>query len=153
MTYHIHLKNYKCPNCEAIYVPFKDDITCPKCGSSDRHNIQYNNFIDEILSSMIANKKEYGFYNPPAWFSGCIAESLQSLCFVLFDTLEEINPQSPVTLFEEILATVGFEHPYQKKHAQDVAMAVYKKYEDAGILRNKPSLWTRFYKTVKSYMP
>jgi len=82
MSYHIKLKDFECPDCSAIYMPYSADVVCPKCKKLNPvENAEYFNFAEEVLASMKTHKNLYGEYHPPAWKQGCFAEYIQSVSF------------------------------------------------------------------------
>lgn len=129
MTIHINYKGYKCPNCSVLFIPFQEKLKCPKCGKVAS---EFFDLIPEIITSMKYHKRRYGFYTPPAWYTGSISEYIQSIIFTLFDKIERDKPKK---LNKEIviapLNKTNWENQdYMRKHIKGIAFGVYDIYKN-----------------------
>ena len=92
MSLHPKIQDVECKKCSAVFVPFKKDFKCPKCGRSIKIFVE---FIPEIITSMSYHKELYGRYFPFAWYSRSASEHILGNIFLLFDGLEEEKPDNP----------------------------------------------------------
>lgn len=53
MSYHPKIQDIECKKCFAIFVPFKKNFKCPKCGKSTEIFIE---FIPKIITAMSYHK-------------------------------------------------------------------------------------------------
>jgi Zn finger protein HypA/HybF involved in hydrogenase expression len=67
MTLHItDIPDYKCVDCDKIYIPYYEKFPCPYCGTiSDK----YFNLIEQIDSSLRMHKMESGKFTPDARYT------------------------------------------------------------------------------------
>ncbi|MFH1824396.1 MAG: hypothetical protein ABH873_04125 [Candidatus Firestonebacteria bacterium] len=130
MTIHIHHEDNKCQKCSALFIPFKKDFKCPKCGESTN---EFFDFIPELISSMKIHKAMYGSYMPPAWYTGSLVEHIQNIIFELFDTMEQQVSPNPSEFIVNWLNKIEWgDQKYLGKHIEDIALATYQIYESDG---------------------
>jgi DNA-directed RNA polymerase subunit RPC12/RpoP len=142
MSYHIRLKEYHCPKCQAEYIPFAEDVKCPKCDFLDRGTSEYWGFVDQIINSMKAHKIEYGRYVPPGWHMGSASESMQYVCMDVFDDMERSGWIPNIMRLHEMLRHEWPEH--QSKNVMGLVLAVYEKYGKDKWFRNGPTFKERW---------
>jgi len=126
MTYHVKIDEYACPKCSQVYVPFKKDMECPKCGFVDPHTEKYHYFIAEVLKSMSINKNERGRFRPDAWYTGSTSDAVLSTCFRFFDYLEQQKPKDPIAFLNDYTARIEVDDEYDRKFIHEVLLEVYK---------------------------
>lgn len=130
MTYHIKLKEYSCPKCQMPHIPLSLEYPCPKCNYiSLVDKEQCEGFIDEILNSMIVNKRLNGRYIPEAWLVASTADAVMSSCFQYFDSLELNKPSDSIAYISDYTARMGVDDEYNRKYIKDVFLAVNKRYQ------------------------
>jgi len=132
MTIHIHFKDIKCKKCSAVFIPFKKDFRCLNCGESTD---EFFDFIPEMIDSMEHHKKRYGQFTPPGWYKGSLAEHVQSIIFMIFDSLEAEKPKNHQEFIQSHLHKAEwYDEEYLKKHIIDIALAtsieIEKRIED-----------------------
>jgi hypothetical protein len=84
MTLHVHY-DHQCPNCEAFYIPYDNEIPCPRCGLVETERFD---FISEATASLQFNKAN-GSYTPGAWYVSSLGDHILMVLFPLFDAYEE----------------------------------------------------------------
>ena len=118
MTWHITY-NHKCPQCNALYIPYDDIVPCPKCGLVESERID---FIKQAAMSLRMNKAE-GSYAPKAWWAGSLGDQILFHLFILFDTYEKTNPPDFSIFAEAELAKMDWgAHLYIKDHIMGMAI-------------------------------
>lgn len=128
MSYHIHLKNFVCPKCSEVYIPYQKDLPCPNCGTMNTvSDERYFNFITDCIQSMKAHKKQFGRYRPNAWYIGTYTEQIQSLTFELFDALEASGPTDKQNYVTEYISGLDAD-PWLKHHLINIDLAIYDEY-------------------------
>ena len=81
MTMHIYY-NHNCPQCETAYIPYDDDVPCPKCGLIERKRFD---FVPQAANSALYNLSQKGDYVPGAWFTGTLGDYLMLFLFHVLD--------------------------------------------------------------------
>jgi len=122
MSYHV-VYNHQCPQCGAHYIPFDQDVPCPRCGHVEAERFDY---IREAVASMRTHKKMWGVYTPGAWWVGSLGDHFLHLLFGVFDYYEERRPEPS---FEEYVSgwvrrSEWGEHPYHRDHFLSIALRV-----------------------------
>lgn len=141
MSYHIRLKDYRCPSCDALYIPYKVDLSCPNCGRvSSNINQEYLNFIDELIVSLRVNKIKNGKYLPKAWSVECFSEYIQHVIFYMFDDLDKNKKDTVKTFVNKYLDPIdlGKNTIYRKDHVRSIFFEVYSRKKELHI-----SIWTK----------
>jgi len=132
MTLHLEDKSVICKKCEAVFIPYKKDFNCPKCGrlipfSSERKF----DFVEELIGTMGYHKNKYGAFMPPMWYQGSFTGVTQSQVYQIFDTLEHDSPENPKEYLKTIInrfeCVEGSE--YLRQHYIDICLAVYDIYK------------------------
>lgn len=153
MTYHIKCQEYRCPECSALYIPFRKDFTCPQC---EKPVEGFFDFIPELISSIRGNKRKYGEYTPSAWMYLYFSDYVQQPIFCLFDCLEAEMPEDEIDYINNWFDKNKWGKEYLKKHTKEIALLVYEDYKANRklylSLRQKiKSWWKRPF--VKIFMP
>jgi len=131
MTLHFHKPNYECPNCGAIFLPYKRDTKCPKCevAISDNDTEKYLNSIEDIAGSMRIHKRLYGKFTPGAWLTSNIMDHVQGIIFQIFDAMEEKKPKNQEQYLADLLDQIGWgDQEYSKAHIKNIAIEILKIY-------------------------
>lgn len=102
MTLHLRTPEYKCKKCDYYFIAYSKGLECPNCSTPEESNGEAFNFIEGVLRSMSAHKKQFGGYRPSAWMSIDLCDQLQSICFNAFD-FAEANPDKGIELVLEDL--------------------------------------------------
>ena len=136
MTLHLHM-NYACPECEALYIPYGDDIPCPKCGHVNELE-EYPDLIGGICESFLFNIKDVGDFMPMCWATMDISDTIQLLFFSIFNkwVTEEMLEHEPITrekefgrFLHEIMdeADLG-DHSYVRDYLIELDLKVYHEF-------------------------
>jgi len=159
MTYHIKQEDFQCQECEARFIPFRQEYPCPQCGTEVTEE-SYQDFIDELIHSMRVHKRKYGKYTPGTWIYDTLSEHVQQFCFQVFDYIENRDLVSK-TQEREYLNYIVDEQawqddmPYIEKHVRDIVMTTYDKYLDRDRLSR--SWWQKkkqnFFSKLKKFLP
>lgn len=129
MTYHIKSKDYQCKNCDAVFIPFHNDIVCPKCKTPATGGEAFD-YIERICSSMRVHKRQFGQFMPSAWYTNnSLTENIQELCFRLYDELEEEKPNNEQKSLTDKIASLDLGEKYLNTHLKDIALAIYPIYK------------------------
>lgn len=114
MSYHINAPDYVCKKCNEIYIPYKKDLPCPSCGEPEVSQGESYDFIDNVVTSILINKRQFGTFTPQAWYQGSYSDYLQSICFKILEYLK-VNPKrSLLEVLQEQESSEGMrEYMYQ----------------------------------------
>lgn len=151
MTYHIRLKEYKCPNCNALYIPYKENIPCPSCKTvSVNISKEYLGFIDELIVSLRVNKIREGRYIPSAWYTGSFTEYIQGIIFHLFDALDKEKPKNVELFISECLVSIKLDEgdKYLKNYIHSLALEIYSRKSELHI-----TFWEKLREKIRGYLP
>ena len=133
MSMHFDKDNYRCSNCNAIFLPYKINFKCPNCGQSipDSDTKEYIDSIEDIANSMEAHKLQYGQYFPGAWNVFNIMDHIQSIIFSIFDALESEKPENKEKFIKDSLENnfIWVKQIYLKDHIKEIAIGVLEFYE------------------------
>lgn len=80
MTLHIDY-NHKCRECKAFYIPYDEDIPCPRCGCVEEDRFD---FIPQAADSALYNLRD-GSYYPGAWYISSYADHVLHLVFIILE--------------------------------------------------------------------
>jgi len=123
MTVHDHY-THECPQCAAYYIPFDEDVPCPRCSlvEKDRHD-----FVPLAVASVRWNIDMYGSYVPGAWFVGGLGDHLLLIVFHIFQRWSKQQEQAFAAAIEEELASRGDwgDQAYLKPHIALLAQRIY----------------------------
>lgn len=114
MSLHSNKKDFICPKCSVIFIPYNATFECPKCGYVGITPNEYLDFIDLCVCSLKANKQEFGSFIPSAWFSNCFSDRIQSDLFKLFTMMEDQKPVGMERFIDETVVHLGMENYLQK---------------------------------------
>ncbi|MFA5935062.1 MAG: hypothetical protein WC827_04210 [Candidatus Paceibacterota bacterium] len=159
MSYHIKLKEYKCPKCEALYVPYEENLPCPSCKTVPMTNVskEYFRFVDGLITSLRINKINGGSYLPGAWYIGSFVDSIQELVFKIFNYMEIKKPKNMESFTKECLdlMIVDDKSLYLKDYFYKIILKIYSRRKEL-----KVSLWTKissmfysFYRETRPISP
>lgn len=133
MSMHFDKDNYRCLNCNAIFLPYKINFKCPNCGQliPDSDTKEYINSIEDIANSLEVHKRQYGHYFPGAWNVFNIMDHIQSIVFSIFDALERDMPENKEQFINDSLENnfIWVKQIYLKDHIKEIAMGVLELYE------------------------
>lgn len=122
MTLHV-VYDHECEACGAFYIPYDDDVPCPKCSLVEANRYD---FIPEAVDSLKFNKSQ-GSYRPPAWLVGSLGDHILNLLFGLLDTYEEEKPDSFREFITSKLIQMDFgDQEYLRNHLLGIAMRVHE---------------------------
>lgn len=123
-TVTLHIKyNHQCPRCEAYYIPYDDDVPCPRCGLLEGERFD---FIPQAVESMLFNKAE-GSYTPAAWWVGSLADHILRLLFPLFDAFDEEKPEDFRAFATEWFDQMEWgDQQYLKNHVLGIAVRIHE---------------------------
>lgn len=137
MSYHIKLKDYNCPKCDALYIPYEKNLSCPSCkvipiGISG----EYLKFIDELIISLRVNKLSCGEYLPGAWYSGSFSESIQPVFFKIFYILSKKKLSSGELFINEYFIKCEPEDKkdeYLRDYFKSIALKIYSRKKELNV--------------------
>lgn len=141
MSYHIKLKEYNCPNCNALYIPYKENMACPSCKTIPVNTPkEYLGFIDELIASLRVNKIREGRYIPSAWYTGSFTEYIQGIIFHLFDALDKDKSKNVELFISEYLGSMKLDKDdnYLKNYIYSLSLEIYSRKSELRI-----SFWTK----------
>jgi len=129
--------NYECPECQTPYIPYSENISCPKC--SDKPKIEeYPQLIDGICESFLFNLNQTGGFMPMAWITMDVSDSIQLFLFGVFDKWkdDEMNNHEPherTKAFEVFIDDIMKQcdmggKDFMKGYVRDLAFAVYNEF-------------------------
>lgn len=131
--------NHKCSECETDYIPYSNEIPCPKCGDKVKMK-DYPELIDGICESFLYNINNFESFVPICWAAIDISDSLQMFLFGLFRNwmkeAEDHEPQTRTKAFEEFLNKVNKivdlgDRDYMLDYLKTLAMDVYEEFFNA----------------------
>jgi len=140
MTIHSYgewYSNYQCPKCEAYYIPFSKEVSCPNCG--DQQNKE-NDFIDLAVASLEFNMVEFQSYVPGAWYTGCYSDHVLSLVFDLFELHRTQNKDnvSFESFANKYIDEMEFgDQEYGRNYLRQIVAAVWDKMKDKKTINGK----------------
>lgn len=141
MSYHISLEDYYCPNCNALYIPYEENMSCPKCKKVD-NNIpkEYLEFIDKMIASLRVNKIDGGMFIPLGWYMGSFTDSVQDIIFHIFYAWDKKRPRDGELFITNYVNTLECdkEELYIKGYINSIALEIYARRKELRV-----SLWTR----------
>lgn len=121
MTLHISY-DHQCPQCAAFYIPYDDEVPCPRCGLVESERI---NYIQQAAMSLRMNKTK-GSYVPAAWWAGSLGDQVLYRLFILFDAYEKMNPPDFHAFAASRLEQIKWgDHPYLKDHVVGIAVRLF----------------------------
>lgn len=125
MSLHI-MYDHQCSNCEAFYIPYKENISCPNCGFEE----ESVNIISTIVNSANYQMDIYGCYSPIAWWVGSFGDHVALHIFNVLDKFYEQKEKN----FEEVSKEYFDEGDwgdqiYLKQHIKDISYEVYQEIE------------------------
>lgn len=123
MTLHIHY-NHQCAQCGAYYIPYGNDVPCPRCGIMEQERY---NFIPQAVESAYYNLKSQHSYTPMAWYVGSLGDHI---LYLMFPILEQ-HRLSPTQSFNEVawnmVQKMNFgEQEYLRDHLYSILILVYQ---------------------------
>lgn len=148
MSYHIKLKDYNCPDCNALYIPYKEGMFCPSCKTVPVNiSKEYLGFIDQLIVSLRVNKIKGNKYIPSAWYVGSMVDQVQSVIFSVFDILETKRPANEVVAINEHLNSLTWDNnsPYLKDNIKSICQEI--------LLRKKELRVSLFTKLLSIIIP
>ncbi|MBT4597510.1 hypothetical protein HOC76_00600 [bacterium] len=138
---HFSKPDYECPNCEAIFLPYKIGTKCPNCNVSisDTDCEEYLDSIKGIAESMKVHKLGHGTYFPGAWSILSMMDHIQSIIFRLFDTLEHEKAKNEEEFLIDLLEN-KFEwdgREYLKDHIKSITKEIFIIYKSKEFLKSE----------------
>jgi len=143
MSYHIKLEEYRCSNCDALYIPYKVNMPCPNCKKiPDNTPEEYLHFIDQIITSLVINKEREGGYLPSAWYVGSFTDFIQDILFNIFYSLNRDKPKNADKYINEYLDSMEWDEdaPYRKDYIHSIFTEIYSRKKELRV-----SLWSRLW--------
>ena len=118
------------PKCEACYIPYSKEITCPNCGNEENKECD---FIDLAAKSLDFNMACFESYIPGAWYTGCYSDHILSLLFNIFEAYRTENEQNLdfAAFAKNSVDAIKFgKQEYAHQHLMQITTAVYKKLKE-----------------------
>jgi hypothetical protein len=114
---------HQCPQCAAFYIPYDQDVPCPKCGQVEEERFDY---IPQAVASMQFNKKSGRSYTPGAWWVGSLGDHILSILFGLFDGLPAGTDTAELDSYlAERLGRVQWgDQEYLRDHVHAIALRI-----------------------------
>jgi hypothetical protein len=123
MTLHIGRSDYKCTQCNEIFIPYGLNPSCPYCRSANPTSKEYSDFIRSCARSLRINRKR-GSYIPGAWYIGSFSDFVQNALFEIFDRIERGHPKNVRGYVLKELESVQGDARH-KKHVFEIFEKVY----------------------------
>ena len=124
MTLHV-VVNHECDQCGAYFLPYDEDVSCPRCQSPAKKIIPY---IERAAESLAFNKQKYGQYTPMGWWVGSLGDHILSVLFGLFDSYEKSAEAEFGKFSEQYLSEVEWrDQEYLQNHIQSIAHEVHRR--------------------------
>ncbi|MDD5464258.1 MAG: hypothetical protein PHP62_03855 [Candidatus Moranbacteria bacterium] len=120
-------QDHQCRLCGAYFIPFKEDIECPRCGvrATDEAVEVYLNFISELVSTMQLNMDRNGCFMPEKWPMRFMYSNVQLLMFEMFDMLEQKKPKNQKKFLKENIMSMKLDgNGRLEDHLFDISLAV-----------------------------
>ena len=83
--------DYECPNCQLAWLPYAENLKCPKCGRL-LPNGEATAISDETLESAKFNKRLYGKFELEFWLTRRLGDRYFAWAFKALDVAES-NPE------------------------------------------------------------
>ena len=151
MSYHIELNDYYCSKCNAQFIPYEKGILCPNCKALVTNIPEENfRFIDELIGSLMVNKRIGGEFIPMGWLENSFVDSIQYIIFNVFYAWDKNNPRDGETFIKESLNSLKLknEELYLKDHIISIALKVYSRKKELHF-----SWWDKFLSKLKEVLP
>jgi len=129
MTLHISY-DHMCPNCGTYYIPFDQDIDCPKCNLMEE---EIFDFISEAAKSAYYNLMNEGRYQPASWYTGSYADHILRLLFIVLENYRSNEINLPFNEFakEFVYKKINWEdETFYREYFFKIACRVYSYIED-----------------------
>ena len=146
MSYHINLKEYNCPSCDVLYIPYKVNMPCPSCKKIPNNTPEeYLHFIDQIITSLVINKEREGSYLPSAWYVGSFTDFIQDIFFNIFYSLNRDKPKNVDKYIKEYLDLMEWDEdaPYRKDYIHSVFNEIYSRKKELRVSMLS-KMWSNF---------
>lgn len=143
MTYHIRTPEYECKKCGRIFIAYKKDLECPNCATPEQSNREDYSFINDLISSMKAHKRQFGTYKPPAWAKTSYTDYIQGIVYKSFD-FAEAEPDKGIEYMLELFRAVDPNNQDgENKHIRRILMEVSLRYNELKNLKPEGK-WRQF---------
>jgi len=131
---------HECPRCAAYYIPFDQDVPCPRCGVVEEERYD---FIPTAVGSVKWNIEIDGSYVPGAWFVGGLGDHLLLIVFTIFERWNKQQERGFPAAVEEELSSRGDwgDQTYLKPHIALLARRIHDEIQskaDQPMIRQKP---------------
>jgi DNA-directed RNA polymerase subunit RPC12/RpoP len=125
MSLHINY-DYECPECGAEYIPYDNEVPCPKCGFLEKK--RYAAFVEDVVQAMGYNALTGFGCMPAAYTITCIADSVSIFLFKLFECYSQYrDEQSFESFVQEFIRNSYFEDAeYMREYMGVLAHRVYQ---------------------------
>lgn len=122
MTIHISY-NHSCSGCEAVYIPYDQDVVCPKCGLREEERFD---FVTEAVKSLNYNLTHGGNYAPKAWATTSHADHFMAALFGIFVSVPRVGIAGfPGLAREYVNGVIWGDHSYLKEYFYNLSLRVY----------------------------
>jgi hypothetical protein len=143
MTLHIKYDHH-CPECEAPYIPYDQDVKCPRCGLLEEDRFDY---IPKAADSALHNLHK-GSYVPGAWWVGTYGDHVLRLVFIM---LEQHRTDADGREFSAIarafVENVDWgDQEYTREHVFAIACRVHEEIQARPLLSKSPKRWWQFWR-------
>ncbi len=126
MTLHITY-TFQCPECSAYYIPYDQNVPCPKCGKVEEK--RYAAFVAEAAHSALYNLRT-GSYVPGAWWVSGLADHILLLLFRIFEQQRLSGKPMPDVLEEWSNSNIEWgDQEYLKGFVKVLALRVFEQIE------------------------
>lgn len=126
-------KNYECPSCKNIYVPYKENFPCPSCGTLSK---EYFDLIPEIVSYLPIYEMGAGNFLPPVRrFPGTLSDVVP-ITSMSIEMIEEERQKNPGIDEEKYLEEILDEKLFKvysenmARYYKGIALESYKLYKE-----------------------
>lgn len=132
MTFHITY-DHKCPECGAFYIPYNEEVKCPRCGKKEDETF---GFIPKAIASLENNLLRYDSYIPGAWYVSSLADHILLLLFRVFEVYRNKETEKSFRQFSKELLEKnkwkgeGKNQEYLKGHVHNISLGIYRRLKE-----------------------
>ncbi len=139
--------NHRCSNCDALYIPYNINMSCPNCGAKEHLECD---FIDLAARSITINLNQHGSCIPPAWSVLSFSDDVLLRLFVAFEDCKKVKDLNKFRLsVERLIKKHKKLDKYLKRHF--VLIAVFVKAALENRKNNPPPVYKINIDEIKNF--
>lgn len=147
MTYHIRTPEYECKKCGRVFIAYDKDLECPNCGLPEQSDGEAYSFIDGLISSMKAHKRQFGTYKPPVWSKTSYTDYIQGIVYKSFDFAEAEPDKGIEYMLETFRAIDPNNQDGENKHIRKILAQVALRHNELKDLKPEGN-WRQFLRNI-----